>query len=146
MSEDRSHAETLTAPPAAGHDEGMAPILLARRAPALSQARMVGELVAGKYQLTEFLARGGMGEVWRGTHAELRTDVAIKFVDGQLAAHPVDGPDALQRFRFEAQISAQLATRTRHVVAVHDAGTHMGVPYLVMEFVPGQTLDAEVEK
>ena len=55
------------------------------------------------------------------------------------------GPPRCERFRFEAQLSAQLGARTRHVVSVHDAGEHQGAPYLVMEYVPGRTLDAEVE-
>ena len=92
-----------------------------------------------------YLARGGMAEVWLGTHADLRTDVAIKFVDGRISSDRATGPSELERFRFEAQISARLGARTRHVVAVQDAGVHEGVPYLVMEYVPGRTLDEEVE-
>ncbi len=92
-----------------------------------------------------YLARGGMAEVWLGTHADLRTDVAIKFVDGRISSDRATGPYALERFRFEAQISARLGARTRHVVAVQDAGIHEGVPYLVMEYVPGRTLDEEVQ-
>src|SRR5262249_40103556 len=55
-------------------------------------------------------------------------------------------PYALERFRFEAQISARLASCTRHVVAAHDAGEFVGLPYLVMEYVPGRTLEAEIEE
>jgi serine/threonine-protein kinase len=108
-------------------------------------ARRAGDLIAGKYELVRYLARGGMAEVWHGIHADLRTEVAIKFVDGRVSHDRATGAYALERFRFEAQISARLGARTRHVVAVQDAGTHEGVPYLVMEYVPGRTLEQEVE-
>jgi hypothetical protein len=108
--------------------------------------RRPGEVVAGKYVLVRYLARGGMAEVWLGTHVSLKTDVAVKFVDVKLTGEGSRAASALERFRSEAQISAQLGSRTRHVVAVHDAGTHDDIPYLVMEYVPGHTLEDEVEK
>ena len=113
--------------------------------PAGAPARRPGEIIAGKYALVRYLAKGGMAEVWLATHESLRTEVAVKFVDPQLARDSIDAPIALERFRFEAQISARLSARTRHVVAVHDAGMHEGAPYLVMEYVPGRTLEAELE-
>jgi serine/threonine-protein kinase len=103
-----------------------------------------GLVVAGKYRLVRYLARGGMAEVWLATHEELRSDVAIKFVAPQSAHDPIEAPNALARFRFEAQVSAKLAGHTRHVVAVHDAGVRGDLPYMVMEYVPGLTLEAEV--
>jgi serine/threonine-protein kinase len=105
-----------------------------------------GDLVAGKYALVSYLARGGMAEVWLATHKELKNEVAIKFVHEHLAQDTSGGPWALERFRFEAQISARMASHTRHTVAVLDAGTHQGAPYLVMEYVPGSTLEADVEQ
>jgi len=80
-----------------------------------------------------------MGEVWRAEHEELHIDVAVKFV----------GDDALsevyqERFRFEAQVAAQIGRRSPYVVAVNDAGTHHGRPYLVMELVEGASVDDEV--
>lgn len=107
--------------------------------------RLAGDRIAGKYVLERFLAHGGMAEVWLATHESLKTEVAIKFVHEHLTRDPEVGACALERFRFEAQISAHLGARTRHVVAVRDAGTHEGAPYLVMEYVPGRTLEAEIE-
>jgi serine/threonine-protein kinase len=107
-------------------------------------ARAEGELVAGKYVLVRYLARGGMAEVWLATHQALKTEVAIKFVGGPVARSAEHEHYALERFRFEAQISAHLAARTHNVVAVQDAGMHGDTPYLVMEYVPGRTLEAEV--
>jgi eukaryotic-like serine/threonine-protein kinase len=105
-----------------------------------------GDVVAEKYLLVSYLARGGMAEVWLATHKELRTEVAVKFVHEHLNQNDENGLWALERFRFEAQVSARLATRTKHIVAVLDAGTHEGTPYLVMEYVPGSTLEADVEQ
>lgn len=103
-----------------------------------------GELLAGKYQLVRPLARGGMGEVWLATHTSLKTDVAIKFADHGVRSDPERGAMILERFLFEARISARLGARTKHIVAVLDAGTEQGVPYLVMELVQGHTLDEEI--
>jgi serine/threonine-protein kinase len=102
-------------------------------------------VVAGRYRLLRYLAAGGMAEVWLAEHQDLRTEVAIKFVHARIATDATVGPLALDRFRLEAQVSAKLAGVTRHVVAVHDAGLHEGVPYLVMEYVQGRTLEEEVE-
>lgn len=105
-----------------------------------------GMAIAGRYRLERYLARGGMAEVWAAQHEGLRSEVAIKFVDASLASDATTAPYALERFRFEAQISAKISAKTRHVVAVHDAGENLGVPYLVMELVKGHTLEDEVER
>lgn len=85
-----------------------------------------------------------MGEVWSAEHLTLNTKVAVKFLSTGAtgaAAHV-----ALERFRFEAQVSAQLGQRTSHVVAVHDADSDTSGPFLVMEHVPGRTLRAELTR
>jgi serine/threonine protein kinase len=102
--------------------------------------------IAGRYRLERYLARGGMAEVWAAQHEGLRSEVAIKFVDAALASDARTAPYALERFRFEAQISAKISAKTHHVVAVHDAGEQDGVPYLVMELINGRTLEEEVER
>ena len=115
-------------------------------APAVAAADDVraGVLVADRYRLVERIGKGGMAEVWRAVHEELRTEVAIKFLAKELAGHPDLAPLALARFRFEAQVSARLSGRTRHVVSVHDAGSHKGTPYLAMELIRGHDLEQEV--
>lgn len=102
------------------------------------------EVVDGKYRLVRPLGRGGMAEVWLATHVHLKTEVAVKFLSAALVRDPDQALMVLQRFQFEAQISARLGSRTRHVVAVHDAGMHDDMPYLVMEYVPGRTLVEEI--
>jgi serine/threonine-protein kinase len=121
------------------------PFIISRPAPAGGRFS-AGMTIAGRYRLERYLARGGMAEVWAAQHEGLRSQVAIKFVDAQLASDATTAPYALERFRFEAQISAKISAKTRHVVAVHDAGESHGVPYLVMELVDGHTLEDEVER
>lgn len=99
-----------------------------------------GQVVGGKFRLDRFVARGGMGTVWAATHLILASQVAIKFLDRLRGGDADDIALRVDRFRFEAQISARLAAQTQHMVAVHDAGVHRGMPYLVMEFAPGKSL------
>lgn len=96
-----------------------------------------GALIASRYRLEQRLGAGAMGEVWRARHEELNTDVAVKLA----LLEEGHEESILERFRLEAQVSAQLSQRTEHIVAVHDAGRHEGTPYLVMEYVRGKTLE-----
>lgn len=98
-----------------------------------------GELVGQRYRLTEPLAAGGMGMVWRGRHTELDIDVAIKLMSSEL-----DAPSALKRFKREAQAAARL--RSPHIVQVLDYGIHDDQPYLVMELLRGEDLKTRLER
>jgi eukaryotic-like serine/threonine-protein kinase len=85
-----------------------------------------------------------MGEVWSAEHLTLNTKVAVKFLS--TGATGAAARVAIERFRFEAQVSAQLGQRTSHVVAVHDAESDASGPFLVMEHVSGRTLRAELTR
>jgi serine/threonine-protein kinase len=100
-----------------------------------------GLLIGGKYELIRMLGEGGMAEVWVAMHVPLRTEVAVKFVNRDLVEHATAGSEVMERFRFEAQVSARLCMRTRNIVAVHDADIFLGRPYLVMELIDGRDLD-----
>jgi serine/threonine protein kinase len=106
---------------------------LASRDP--SDETLAGRIVARKYQLERIVGRGGMGTVWQGKHLSLGMRVAIKFIKGDYARHSV----ARARFELEARAAASL--RTKYAVKVFDCGvTTGGVPYLVMEYLEGQSL------
>ena len=103
-----------------------------------------GAIIASRYRLLRQLGRGGMGEVWAAHHLTLNTEVAVKFLSTGAGGNAAK--IALERFRFEAQVSAHLGLKTSHVVAVHDAGRDAAGPYLVMEHVHGRTLRAELNR
>jgi serine/threonine protein kinase len=81
-----------------------------------------------------------MGAVWRAEHQALRSPVAIKVIDEQIA----QSPDALARFLREAQSAAAL--RSPHVVQILDYGTDRGVPYIAMELLEGESLATRLER
>jgi serine/threonine-protein kinase len=103
----------------------------------------VGQVVAKKYELVRLLGRGSMGEVWSAHHQALREQVAIKVLAWPPSGEDAEDPAvALERFRFEAQVAARLSRKTRHIARVTDYGEDDGLPYLVMELLDGETLDA----
>jgi len=91
-------------------------------------------LAAGRYRLERRLGEGGMASVYLARDEELDRPVAIKLLADNLA-----GDEAFrERFLREARIAAGLAHA--NVVAVFDAGEEDGRPYIVMEYVDGETL------
>jgi len=102
-----------------------------------------GRVVGAKYELVRHLGTGGMGEVWLARHQSLRTELAVKFLFTGDREEDVRR-EALGRFRQEAQLSAQLGLRTRHIVRVHDVGEDEAGPFLVMEYIPGPSLRDEI--
>ncbi|MDQ1394138.1 MAG: eukaryotic-like serine/threonine-protein kinase [Acidimicrobiaceae bacterium] len=91
-------------------------------------------LLGGRYQLGEALGQGGVGEVRAGRDRRLRREVAIKLLRPEMAHQP----GVRKRFEHEAKMAARLAHP--NIVAVFDFGVEAGVPFLVMERLPGTTL------
>ena len=87
----------------------------------------------GRYEIQRRLGRGGMGTVYAAHDSILGRLVAIKVFAGDL-----DIPDARERFVREARSAAALTHP--HIVGVHDFGDHESQPYIVMEYVKGETL------
>jgi serine/threonine protein kinase len=96
---------------------------------------LTGQML-GKVRVDMFLARGGMADVFIGTHTTLHRAVAIKFLKGDLQ----DDPELRQRFEREARVIALL--RHPNIVQVYDFDKFENQPYLVMEYVPGASLGA----
>ncbi len=103
----------------------------------------VGQLIAERYQLVRLLGQGAMGEVWLATHTTLREQFAVKFLRPE-AGGGEELERTLGRFLFEAQVAARLSRKTRHIVRVTDQGEDRGVPYLVMERLEGESLEARM--
>lgn len=98
-----------------------------------------GEILGGKYRLEQEIGRGAMGRVWSAVHLTLGQRVAIKLI---LAEH-AQAPEARQRFSMEAKAAARL--RSRYVVQVYDDGeTAAGTPYIVLEYLQGETLEQRI--
>ncbi|MBX3220327.1 MAG: serine/threonine protein kinase [Labilithrix sp.] len=94
-----------------------------------------GTIVGGKYRVGPLVGSGGMGTVWLGRHEQLGTRLAIKFIRPQFA----ERPDARRRFEIEARAAASVDSK--HAVKVYDYGvTDKGLPYIVMEFLEGESL------
>ena len=92
----------------------------------------------GPYELTAAVGAGGMGEVHGARDVRLERTVAIKIL---VRATAPDGHDGLQR---EARAIAAL--NHPHVCALHDVGRENGTPFLVMEYVEGQTLATRLQR
>jgi serine/threonine protein kinase len=93
----------------------------------------------GHYEILDIVGRGGMGIVLRGVDGKLNRVVAIKVLAPQLAANSM----ARQRFLREAQAAA--AVSHHHVVAIHAVDEFNGLPYLVMEYVSGSSLQQKID-
>jgi eukaryotic-like serine/threonine-protein kinase len=91
------------------------------------------------YEIIEIIGRGGMGIVLRGVDVKLNRVVAVKVLTPQLAANAT----ARQRFRREAQAAA--AVSHDHVVAIHAVDEFSGLPYLVMDYVSGPSLQQRID-
>jgi Tol biopolymer transport system component len=88
----------------------------------------------GPYEILSPIGAGGMGEVYRARDTRLGRDIAIKVLPGALA----HDADRLRRFEQEARTIAAL--NHPNILGIHDIGTHEGAPFLVSEFLEGQTL------
>jgi serine/threonine protein kinase/Tol biopolymer transport system component len=88
----------------------------------------------GPYEILGPLGTGGMGEVYKARDTRLDRTVAIKILPAAVAADP----HRRERFRREARAIATLSHP--HICALHDIGDADGVEFLVMEYLPGETL------
>ena len=97
----------------------------------------VGELVGAKYRIVRLLAEGGMGVVYEAQHTVVRRRFAVKFMRRDLA----ERRDILTRFQREAEAAGAL--ESEHVAAAVDFGiAEDGAPYIVMEYLVGESLTA----
>ena len=93
----------------------------------------------GGYEVLEVIGRGGMGVVLKALDPGLRRIVAIKVLAPPWASHEA------ARIRFGREARATAAVRHDHVVAIHSVDEVDGLPYLVMEYVAGESLQRHLE-
>jgi eukaryotic-like serine/threonine-protein kinase len=96
------------------------------------------ELIAGRYQMLRAIGQGGMGTVWLCLDQVLGRRVAVK----QIGALPGESANETKRAMREARSAAAL--NHPNVVSIFDVVNHDGRPWLVMEYVEGQTLADEI--
>ena len=101
---------------------------------------LVGMSLNGRYRLDAQVGAGGMSTVYRAFDATLERQVAIKLMHREIARDS----DQLERFRREARAVAQLSHP--HIVGVIDAGEDEGRPYIVFEYVEGETLKERIRR
>jgi serine/threonine protein kinase len=101
---------------------------------------LLGTSLNGRYRLEARIAAGGMSTVYRALDETLERQVAVKLMNREVATDS----DLLERFRREARAVAQLSHP--HIVGVIDAGEDDGRPYIVLEYVEGETLKERIRR
>jgi serine/threonine-protein kinase len=100
---------------------------------------VIGTVLSGRYRLESKLGSGGMSTVYLATDETLERDVAVKLLHAEIS----DQPDQIERFRREARSVAQLSHP--NIVSVIDAGEDGGHPYIVFEYIEGETLKQRID-
>jgi eukaryotic-like serine/threonine-protein kinase len=101
---------------------------------------VIGTLLNDRFRLDEQIGSGGMSTVYRAYDPTLERWVAIKLMHRDISTDP----DQLERFRREARAVARLSHP--HIVTVIDAGEDEGAPYIVFEYVEGETLKDRIKR
>ena len=94
----------------------------------------------GPYEVLAPLGSGGMGEVYRARDTRLGREVAIKVLPAERMA------DEGRRRRFVQEARAASALNHPHIVTIYEIESAEGVDFIVMELVPGKTLDALIPR
>jgi serine/threonine-protein kinase len=97
-------------------------------------------IIGGRYRLERQIGAGATARVWLAFDSVLERRVAVKMLAGQIGGEEAH----IERFRREARAVAQLAHP--HIVAVLDTGEHDGMPFIVLEYVEGETLKERIAR
>ena len=106
----------------------------------LPQPLLASGASVGPYTIGALLGVGGMGEVYLARDPRLHRDVAIKVLPAAFASDPH------RRRRFEHEARAVASLNHPNIVAIHDVGLDGGLPYIVMEYVRGDSLQVLVRQ
>ncbi|MFH2126706.1 MAG: serine/threonine-protein kinase, partial [Pseudomonadota bacterium] len=113
-----------------------------------------GQVLNGRWEILEHIATGGKGEVYRARQPKLEREVAVKVVSQELIdAYEGDQEEIdAEMERFRREVLAMAATRHPNVLQVYDYeqapiehdGREQAIDYIVMEYIPGDTLSATI--
>ncbi|MFO0551516.1 MAG: bifunctional serine/threonine-protein kinase/formylglycine-generating enzyme family protein [Polyangiaceae bacterium] len=107
---------------------------------------LTGTVIQGRYAVGAAVGEGGAAIVYRGEHVSAGVPVAIKFLVVMAQASEADRPLIMEEFVREGRLVAELSTRTSAIVQPRDLGVlerpgEPPLPYLVLEWLEGRTLD-----
>jgi serine/threonine protein kinase len=106
----------------------------------MSDSGWVGKTIGGRYRIEELIGQGGMSAVYKAEDPNLRRTVAVKMIHAHLSSEP----QFVSRFEEEAAAVAQL--RHPNIIQVFDFDEHDGTYYMVLDFVPGETLEQRLKR
>lgn len=106
----------------------------------MAASHWVGKTLGGRYRIEQVLGQGGMSAVYKAMDPNLRRVVAVKIIHSHLSGNP----EFVRRFEEEAASVARL--RHPNIVQVYDFNHEGGTYYMVMEFVPGETLQERLRR
>jgi serine/threonine protein kinase len=106
----------------------------------MPKSKWAGKKLSNRYLIDEMLGQGGMSAVYKATDPNLRRVVAVKMIHTHLS----DNPDFVKRFEEEAAAVAQL--RHPGIIQVYDFNQDDDVYYMVLEFVPGETIQDHLKR
>ena len=105
----------------------------------MSDASLVGQELESRYLVERELGEGGMGRVYAALDQQLRRRVAVKVIRQEHA-------DAAARTRFIREARAAAAVSHPNACQLFEVGEHDALPFLVMEFLDGETLSARLAR
>src|SRR5687768_5164407 len=106
----------------------------------MGQLPSIGSVIGGRYRIDALLGQGGMGAVFAAVNLATGGAVAIKWLLPEAAL----SPEALDRFVAEARATSKI--EHPNVITVLDAGQDGGSPFLVMERLRGEPLQARINR
>ncbi len=112
---------------------------------------LIGTTIAEKYAMEAVVGEGGFAVVYRATHVLWKRPVAVKVFKALGDVPPADRARLLEEFIREGALLAELSERSAAIVQARDIGTvNIGgtesIPYMVLEWLEGDTLEAVLEK
>ena len=101
---------------------------------------MIGAVLKKKYRVIKLIGTGGMSEVYLATNLVTRTNVAVKILKDECR----ENPEYLRRFEREGKTVLHLTQE--NIVHALEVGTYNDIPFIILEYVPGQTLKELLEQ